>query len=283
MLEAAVAEVRGPAPTHPGSREQQSLRPPTKIPSGQHGLWGHNAASRPPPLPRRRVALPRTAWCGALSAGRSSGSRIMAVSGLPKRPASTKRAAQWHTVETDSPVTAARPRRSYTGLPLTHTSWAQYSTEASVSLLAVISQKSAPVGKLKSWRVEELKSPWTRCDLSNFPTFQLLRRLAHNNCERDAQRADRIHVAHGHHPDEHLPSGPLDPGDGGTVFIDVDLGRGRGGHNRKRRGQDASSRQQGRLIRQAQELAADDLPRLPAINDPFDEHGALRVDEPIIE
>src|SRR5439155_26260694 len=92
------------------------------------------------------------------------------VSGLPKRPASTKRAAQWHTVETDSPVTAARPRRSYTGLPLTHTSWAQYSTEASVSLLAVISQKSAPVGKLKSWRVEELKSPWTRCDLFNFPT-----------------------------------------------------------------------------------------------------------------
>src|SRR5439155_67395 len=172
MLEAAVAEARGPAPTHPGSREQRSLRPPTKIPSGQHGLWGHNAASRPPPLPRRRVALPRTAWCGALSAGRSSGSRIMAVSGLPKRPASTKRAAQWH---------------------------------------------------------------------------------------------------------------PLDPGDGGAVFIDVDLGRGRGGHNRKRRGQDASSRQQGRLIRQAQELAADDLPRLPAINDPFDEDGALRVDEPIIE
>src|SRR5947208_6450008 len=36
--------------------------------------------------------------------------------------------------------------------------------------LAVISQKLAPVGKLKSWRVEELKSPWTRCDLSNFPT-----------------------------------------------------------------------------------------------------------------
>src|SRR5438876_12185503 len=60
MLEAAVAEVRGPAPTHPGSREQRSLRPPTKIPSGQHGLWGHNAASRPPPLPRRRVALART-------------------------------------------------------------------------------------------------------------------------------------------------------------------------------------------------------------------------------
>src|SRR5438552_5856584 len=201
---------------------------------------------------------------------------------FPSGP-STKRAAQWHTVETYSPVTAARPRRSYTGLPLTHTSWAQYSTEASVSLLAVISQKSAPVGKLKSWRVEELKSPWTRCDLSNFPTFQLLRRLAHNNCERDAQRADRIHVAHGHHPDEHLPSGPLDPGDGGAVFIDVDLGRGRGGHDRTRRGQDASSRQQGRLIRQAQELAADDLPRLPAINDPFDEDGALRVDEPIIE
>src|SRR5438552_14889538 len=78
MLEAPVAEVRGPAPTHPGSREQRSLQPPTKIPSGQRGLWGHNAASRPPPLPRRRVALPRTACCGALSAGRSSGSRIMA-------------------------------------------------------------------------------------------------------------------------------------------------------------------------------------------------------------
>src|SRR5207245_10475737 len=60
MLEAAVAEVRGPAPTQPGSTEQQSLRPPTKLPSGQHGLWGHNAASRPPPLPRRRVALART-------------------------------------------------------------------------------------------------------------------------------------------------------------------------------------------------------------------------------
>src|SRR5213594_2703999 len=48
------------------------------MPSGRHGLWGHGLASRPPPLPRRRVALPRTAWCGAMSAGRSSGSRIMA-------------------------------------------------------------------------------------------------------------------------------------------------------------------------------------------------------------
>src|SRR5438128_7983312 len=112
MLEAAVAEVRGPAPTHPASREQQSLRPPTKMPSGQHRLWGHNAASRPPPLPRRRVAM---------SAGRSSGSRIIARLRPSQAPASTERVAQWHTLETNSPVTAARPRRSYTGLPLTHT------------------------------------------------------------------------------------------------------------------------------------------------------------------
>src|SRR5439155_19606928 len=175
------------------------------------------------------------------------------------------------------------PRRSYTGLPLTHTSWAQYSTEASVSLLAVISQKSAPVGKLKSWRVEELKSPWTRCDLSNSPTFQLLRRLAHNNCERDAQRADRIHVACGDHLHEYLPPGPLDLRDGSAVHVDVHLGRGRRRDEGERRRQDASTSEAGRLVREAQEVAADDLPGLTAIHDPLHKHRALSVDKPVVK
>jgi len=170
MLEAPVAEVRGPAPAHLGPTRQRPRHPSIKMPSGQHGLWGHNAASRPPPLPRRRVALPRTAWCGALSAGRSSGSRIMARlrpsqaarldetgcsvahggDGLPGYSGAT--APELHRTSLDPHLLGA-VFHGGVGFPL-----------------AVISQKSAPVGKLKSWRVEELKSPWTRCDLSNFPT-----------------------------------------------------------------------------------------------------------------
>src|SRR2546422_3619806 len=121
MLEAPVAEVRGPAPTHLGPTRQRPRHPSIKMPSGQHGLWGHNAASRPPPLPRRRVALPRTAWCGAMSAGRSSGSRIIVRLRPSQAPASTERVAEWHPLETHYSDTAARPRRRYTGLPLSHT------------------------------------------------------------------------------------------------------------------------------------------------------------------
>src|SRR5713226_5395799 len=61
------------------------------MPSGQDCPWENAAPYRPPPLLRRRVAN---------GAGRSSGSRVIASSGLPKRaPPEGDTHVQWHISE----------------------------------------------------------------------------------------------------------------------------------------------------------------------------------------
>src|SRR5207247_7762667 len=210
---------------HLGPTRQRPRHPSIKMPSGQHGLWGHNAASRPPPLPRRRVALPRTAWCGAMSAGRSSGSRIIAR----LRPSQA-------------------PRLDGTGCSVASTG----------DVLPGYSGATAP----------ELHR--TSLNPHSRRTLQRPRRgsLLEPYCEADGQRADRIDVARGDHLHEYLPPGPLDLRDGSAVHVDVHLGGGRRRDEGERRRQDASTSEAGRLVREAQEVAADDLPGLTAIHDP---------------
>src|SRR2546428_2287929 len=137
------------------------------MPSGRHGLWDHGGASRPPPLPRRRVALPRAAWYGALSAGRSSGFRII----VRLRPS---QAPRFDSAEALSGVlwrrTSRLQRRDRAGVTPdfpSPTLSAQYSTDWECFPLEV---SSAPVGELKSWKVKEAG---VSLQLSNSRTFQL--------------------------------------------------------------------------------------------------------------
>src|SRR2546428_12136201 len=92
-----------------------------------------------------------------------------------------------------------------------------------------------------------------------------------------------MHVSGGDHLDEYPPPGPLDLGHGGTVGVDINLGCRRSRDQRERRRQDAPAGQAGRLVGQAQQLATDDLPSLPAVDDSLDEDRPPRVDEAIVK
>src|SRR3989442_15612061 len=106
------------------------------MPSGRHGLWDHGGASRPRPLPRRRVALPRTnltvkrdgltvrilsSWYGPKCGQVFWLPDHCPSPAFPSAPLRFGGGAQWRAMEKDFPVTAARPRRGYTGLPFTLT------------------------------------------------------------------------------------------------------------------------------------------------------------------
>src|SRR3989449_6862751 len=125
---------------------------------------------------------------------------------FPSAPLRFSGGAQWRTMEKDFPVTAARPRRSYTGLPFTLTLGAVFHGLGMLSFRSELARSGASwrVGELKSWKVKEAA---VSLQLSNSPTFQLshFQCLAHS--EADGQRADRIHVPRGDHLDEYLSPG----------------------------------------------------------------------------
>src|SRR3989442_7788438 len=101
--------------------------------------------------------------------------------------------------------------------------------------------------------------------------------------EAHGKGAHSVDVSRGDHLDEYPPPGPLDLGRSGTVGIDIYLGCRRSRDQRERRRQDVPAGQAGRLVGQAQQLATDDLPSLPAVDDSLDEDRPLRVDETIVK
>src|SRR3989442_13363835 len=103
--------------------------------------------------------------------------------------------------------------------------------------------------------------------------------LLRSNSETHGKGAHSVDVSRGDHLDEYLPPRPLDLGHGGTVGVDIYLGRRRSRDQRERRRQHAPAGQAGRLGGQAQQHATDDRPSLPAVGDSLDENRPSRKDE----
>src|SRR2546428_14181500 len=95
--------------------------------------------------------------------------------------------------------------------------------------------------------------------------------LLRSNSETHGKGAHSINVSRGDHLDEHLPPGPLDLGHGGTLGVDIYLGRRRSRDQRKRGRQDAPAGQAGRLGGPTEQFAANDLPRPSSRDDSLDE------------
>src|SRR3989475_4413987 len=101
--------------------------------------------------------------------------------------------------------------------------------------------------------------------------------------EAHGKGAHSVDVSRGDHLDEYLPPGPLDLGHGGTVGVDIYLGRRRSRDQRERGRQDAPAGQAGRLVGQTEQFATNDLPRLSSVDDSLDEDRPLRVYKTIVK